>query len=71
MSNDDDDMNSDRTPEEEDVVEDYYREQLKNLDELPPPTDPGEIRARKWVRKELKRRIKECEERKSQRDSEG
>jgi hypothetical protein len=63
MSNDDD-MNPDMTPEEEDAAADNYRERLKRLGQLPPPTDPGEIRARDREREELERRLREHDERK-------
>lgn len=66
----DDDMNPDMTPEEDDAAADGYRERLKKLDELPPPSDPGEIRARNRDREELERRLREYEQRRKERDSE-
>ena len=49
----DDDMNPDMTPEEEDAAAADYRDRLKRLGELPPPSDPGEIRGRKREKKNL------------------
>jgi hypothetical protein len=69
---DDDDMNPDMTPEEEEEeAANDYRERLKRLGELRPPSDPGEIRARNREKDELQRRLKEYDERKLKRDSEG
>ena len=58
----DDEMDPDLTPEQEDVAADDYRKRLKSLSELPPPTDPGEIRARNRDKEELERRLKEYEQ---------
>jgi hypothetical protein len=66
----DDDMNPDMTPEEEDAAAADYRDRLKRLGELPPPSDPGEIRGRKREKEELERRLREYEERKLKRSSE-
>jgi hypothetical protein len=48
-----DDMNPDMTPEEEDAAAEGNRERLKKLEELPPPTDPGGIRARNREKKSV------------------
>ena len=55
----DDAMNPDMTPEEEDNAADHYREQLKQLAELPPPTDPGDVRKRRSQKEELERSLRE------------
>jgi hypothetical protein len=65
----DDDMNPEMTPEEEEAAADDYRERLKRLGELPPATDPGEIRSRKREKEELDRRLREHDERKRKREA--
>lgn len=66
----DDDMNPEVTPEEEEAAADDYRERLKRLGELPPATDPGEIRSRNREKEELERRLREHDERKRKREAE-
>ena len=60
----DDAMNPDMTPEEEDDAADHRRERLERLGKLPPPTDPGDIRARNREKEELEQRLREYDERK-------
>jgi len=67
----DDVMNPNMTPEEEAAAADYHRERLKLLGELPPATDPGDIRARNREKEELERRLREYEERRRARESGG
>jgi hypothetical protein len=64
-----DDMKPEMTPGEEDAAADAYRERLKRLGELKPPTDPGEIRERNREKEELERRIREHNERRLKRES--
>ena len=68
---DDIDMTPGMTPEEEDEAAENHRERLKTLGDLPPATDPGEIRARQREKEELERRLKEYEERKRARETGG
>ena len=67
----DDAMNPDMTPEEEDDAADHRRERLERLGKLPPPTDPGDIRARNREKEELEQRLREYDERKRARESGG
>ena len=68
---DDIDMTPGMTPEEEDEAAENHRKRLKTLGDLPPATDPGEIRARQREKEELERRLKEYKERKRARESGG
>ena len=66
----DDDMNPDMTPKEEDATEEDYRERMKRLNDLPPPSDPGDIRARNREKEEIERRLRELGDKKRKREKE-